>query len=985
MQTFAFSNADDESMPLIALIMKFLSMNNSTPKEVVFKTADVLCKRLAIEKIQLSDAIRLNIIDKLMSLAPHLCIRPLKEVSIIVSTPQSHLILVIDTSGSMNSVIMELQRQIKIWLTRAMSSYTGFTIIFFDTRVYGPFTTLDCLDIHHGNGGTAAIPALEKLRQILQTHTNSHVMFCTDGEFDERMNAYSIAQLVGVTNFVMLFPTHTPETIVSEHRTYLPRITPPNTSICAESLSISEVVSFFNRTMPSQNFSTIEQVLYSVIANEYVMFKNMTIFQMNKLIDIVLGYTNHEIVHNFFSHIIGMYNVMMCRSGDLMNTLRSTEMRLMWGLLQPLKKRLSNIPDTNIHIATTSMVMTFIEQFESQICDMRDKRIAELVKMKTHQAIQEIQEIRTAFNDMKKVDDYDRIMVEIQKMKKKGFRVISVKFNYIANVQLDMFKGFLNIKKEDLLEIFKMCASVGICDKSDPDAIEFVIDPRGQGLVNVYRLMTYRKTDDIKMTLTATHTIRILLGFFSTQFSNYTFTNDHLIIKNAILKLIVSNISQMIMSNVTNMNEPANSNPEWIRILADVSQKVQIKIPITPPPTDTFLWIKTDNCLVLNTNILKDIVAKNTALYVYRVVSSCDRQVQINRINTITLTVNDFANCTIVKIDKEQTPDEWLNEVVKIKQFSHDGSSMPITNKMILQEKLHSEVTEFVRKYWKSGHRLINTGGIAHPASCFGATDIIRRTVDAWMRMAWSKYKTENNIQNPSQFPVVSHPSHVSHVVNWMIEYVKLVPITYTTTKLETIPIIEIVNKIDKITWESLYTISMICEHDGFSKMSGDEQTTIVRNIKFPSSKISITSTSVHTDMLPKICEIANQVSQKLIPIDVVCGIGKNVNIKIRSIDDWIKMEENLSDVLGRAEIEQMKFVLEDFTCPISGEIFTDPVSYGGHIYEKDSLNRWFEYNPNRSSPLTRQTCDKNGEPLKMIAPPSLFMAELTKFKIANV
>jgi hypothetical protein len=75
------------------------------------------------------------------------------------------------------------------------------------------------------------------------------------------------------------------------------------------------------------------------------------------------------------------------------------------------------------------------------------------------------------------------------------------------------------------------------------------------------------------------------------------------------------------------------------------------------------------------------------------------------------------------------------------------------------------------------------------------------------------------------------------------------------------------------------------------------------------------------------------------------------------------------------------KYDPEDFICPISGDVFNDPVSFGGHIYDYDYLIKWFETDPTHSSPLTRKTLSKKGEPLEIRIPNYKFRRELALYK----
>jgi hypothetical protein len=81
---------------------------------------------------------------------------------------------------------------------------------------------------------------------------------------------------------------------------------------------------------------------------------------------------------------------------------------------------------------------------------------------------------------------------------------------------------------------------------------------------------------------------------------------------------------------------------------------------------------------------------------------------------------------------------------------------------------------------------------------------------------------------------------------------------------------------------------------------------------------------------------------------------------------------------------EGSKYDSTDFLCPITQEVLYDPICFGGHIYNFDSLQEWFKHDPTCSSPLTRQTLSKKGKPLKIKDIKDVkygFYRELIKFK----
>jgi U-box domain len=71
----------------------------------------------------------------------------------------------------------------------------------------------------------------------------------------------------------------------------------------------------------------------------------------------------------------------------------------------------------------------------------------------------------------------------------------------------------------------------------------------------------------------------------------------------------------------------------------------------------------------------------------------------------------------------------------------------------------------------------------------------------------------------------------------------------------------------------------------------------------------------------------------------------------------------------------------QEFICPITCEVFENPVFFGGHFYEADDLEKWFVSSGNRSSPMTRKTYNADGSLLEKILAPSYVIAQLEQFK----
>ena len=169
---------------------------------------------------------------------------------------------------------------------------------------------------------------------------------------------------------------------------------------------------------------------------------------MNNIVELLLQYPETNLVHQYFSNLVGMYHKLITSSGDLMNTIRSPEMRTLWTFLQPLKRRVGLVDEKNIHFLTTQMVHQFLEDFENQVASVRNDRISQLKKqVQTGETQKEIEQIREALKNMKRVDEYDRIITNINSLKSK-FPTIPVKFYYPLQLTATyIIKGFPEIPK----------------------------------------------------------------------------------------------------------------------------------------------------------------------------------------------------------------------------------------------------------------------------------------------------------------------------------------------------------------------------------------------------------------------------------------------------------------------------------------------------------------------------------------------------------
>lgn len=990
----AFEFGENEKLSPIALIAKANSVNKDSEKKQIFSTFEALTRRLTLEKVQIMNTMKLKIVDNIMQFAPHLAIRPISDMGVSTTISSKPLVVLIDTSGSMSSSIVSLQLNLKLWINSKLKdgTYNQCTIIFFESLVHGPFYSIDCLNKVHGSGGTNVVPALQILKHTLQgLNCPSDVIFITDGDFNEGKNAYNFGSLQNIENFVMVFPSHTPENTIVDHYAYLPRITPPNTPIYSSGIGKNEAFDevLNDKLVPSYKVQ-IERTLYTPICGEYLMLTGLSLFQMNSIVGNILKYTEEEgsMVHNFFSYIMGVYNAMATKGGDLLNTLRSEEMKLLWQLLQPLKKTLQQVNITNVHYPTTSLVYDFLESYEGEIVGKRDARINELKKKgNSKEVAEEIANIKKSFECMKRVDEYERIMIDIEKLKQRGFPSIYVKYNYKPSISSDAFKGFPNLSRQDVLEIYKTIASIGVVycvnNKIDPDTVELVLDPEGCGLILALRLMTYSKSDENKMTLTATLVSRMMFGFFATQIlQGYIHSDDHDKIKLLLWKHVVNFSSHAILFNMTNMTEPSNCAPEWIKILNTISSTTNIKVTYTPPTASLSVWEESNGVWILNQKVLNDMTTKNSALYAYRYIQGFgDRgYAQVTTNHVIKIENNEIDNFILKVSGKEQTWEEWKDFPVR-SFVCNDGTNFIVTNGMIVQERINLNVDDFLKANFEAGHRLINKAGIVHPATCY-QSGIIKQTVQYWFLESWklmlNHYKDEIGHLSKYSYPTVTNDKEFE-IVKKLIEIALFAsPISYDTTKnVQVYPwlVTKCANIFDEKFVNIIFNITNIKD---FGKMSGEAQTKVV--MELPEESVDLSSINVAPELLILAKRLAEDLRTKFQPIESVTGVGKNGQQK-KNADVLISLLEtpdfNLDEFLN-LKIEDL-LSSDDFCCPITGDVFEDPVMFDNHIYERNALLQWLT--TSYTSPLTRRKYGDDGKLLQICEPPSLFVTTLKKFK----
>jgi hypothetical protein len=988
----AFEFGENDKISAIALIAKANAVDKSMDRHLIYNTLDSLTRRLTTEKVQVMNTMKIKLVDNIMRYAPHFSIRPITDIGVSSVVTPKPLVVLVDSSGSMSSVIKSMQQNLKQWIDQRLhdGTYCGCTLIFFGSNVHGPFYDTNCLNVVHESGGTSVVPALRALQHTLKGSHGSDVIFITDGDFNEGKSAYDFGLLDNIENFVMVFPDHTPQNTVIDHYAYLPRITKPNTPVYSvKKESTGTFDSILSDKLTESYKVHIERTLYTPICGEYLMLTGLSLFQMNSIVNLILQYPQEDsaLVHNFFSYIMGVYNAMATKGGDLLNTLRSEEMKLLWQLLQPLKKTLQQVNPTNIHYSTTSLVYDFLESYEGEIVGKRDARIAELKKRGNTKEIQdEIANIKKSFECMKRVDEYDRIMIDIEKLKARGHSSIHVKYNYRANISSDAFKGFPNLSRADMTEIYKMIGSIGLTNKTDPNALELVLDPEGSGLILVLRLLTYKKTDESKITLTATLVSRMMFGFFATQIlGGYVHTDDHDKIKLLLWKHTMNFSSQAILFNMTNTSESSNTAPEWIKILNTISLTTDISVQKTPP--DMTLWTLNPNDSskwILNSSVLNSLATKNSALFAYRVIQGFGSRLstQVSTRYYVNIPKEEIPNFILKVSGKEQQWYEWRDLPLKTLTLS-SGEVLIITNGMDLQDGLHIHVDDFLQRHFESGHRLINKAGVSHPATTYG-TGLVKQSVHAWFMNCWQTmlehYKDELGHLAKYKFPTVITDQEFNQV-KCLIELALIShpypsAIYYDKLHTEPTPAWLITQKAEIFDEDFVNIVASISNIPDFNKATGEQQVKLVQ-------KLEKEQNGLFCDV-PEIIEnattLALELRSKFQPIEVITGIGFNVKPR-KQINKLLTILEssdfNLDEFLSMSPEDSIS--VEDFCCPISGDIFENPIMFDGHVYEKSSLEQWFK--TSRSSPLTRRTHGDDGKILELINPPTVFMSALNKYK----
>lgn len=454
---------------------------------------------------------------------------------------------------------------------------------------------------------------------------NNPSLYCLISRFlvmDSFTNKTEVNELVNVIYkrlFTEKYYVFGHDCLFCEFREQLIRIAPYK---CIIPFNEMMIINFTNSTR-------IKSEISDVILNQYVLLKNMTLDDWQKIIHNVLTCSDHKIVDNFFFHFTKMFNLIYQNLEFMLSTNQTQQEHLLYNLnfifglldelenpsmlnlkfLSSFKIILNNVLTTNIHTNIVSNVIKTIDYIMVQCCFQRDELIRKNSIM--------LPDTMCLFSEIWKHDISDSYCVDNQKLKNCGHSIIYIKYN--CNEQINR-RNFLKnqydiLENQNYLEIYKKITSIVICDKTDLGAIEFVLDPHGQGLLNVIKFIIWL---DDGIALSDTHIIKILFGFFSTQFSKYKAIPSHQIIKNTIYKLIKTSLNPMIMSNLTYMDHCSNSAYEWLKILIDVSRKINIKINFRP--SDESLWTQCEDYFEINQNALYDVFCKSNALRIYHTI-----------------------------------------------------------------------------------------------------------------------------------------------------------------------------------------------------------------------------------------------------------------------------------------------------------------------------------------------------------------------------
>jgi len=977
----AFGGADSWTMPFSALALKLCGRTVNTSFEEIVQNVKAFIKRYTenpTHQQNITSSTISEIRKVIINQCPHLTIQMLdgQNLTIQNSTMKSSVVFVIDSSGSMSNYIMKFQENFKLWCIANKNKYDKMHFIFFGTYVHGPYT-FDEVDWKkkYDGGSTCALNALNVLNNLLTTMKNTEVVFMTDGAFDDGLSIYDkVVGKMSANKLLMIFPDHTSQNVIDEHKAYLPRISEPNSVIATETFDRNSTnLRQMLDTQMSIVLNRVKNPLVTSICGKYLMLTKLTSPEIGTMLESLLKPAMPvNLVSQFFANLIGLYDEMLTNSGDLMNTLRSEEMRSMWTFMQPLKKRINEalLDPKNIHAASCELVRNFLNDFEKKVIRRKDDRIAYLNKQpQTNIITSEIKSINDAFKDMKRVDDYEVINQQIGELMQKH-PSICVKYFSPLNKELniDQIKTFPMTPINVVNELYGTISSLGVCSDKDPDHIRLVLDPKCEGLVLVMRLITYDARDEVKLTLGTVLVTRILFGFYVTQMlQNYNYHPSHQKIRLLIWQYVYNYSNSFVMSSITDPNEPLNTCPPSVKILHNLACHSNVSCSIVKNP---YLWIEKNGRMVLNQKLIEDVIVENNILMIYNLIVSQKLSVNITTRHHIVIPFSDFV---MIRGKNAQTWEQWGNTIV---EYSH---GIPVTKLMLLQESgLEQNATDFLKKYFDRGHRLILKDAEVRPK--FNGPVFQQQLVDDWIITAFAKCKEPLNLQeNTSALPYVSSEAERQQVIAYFENHYETNPLTYDTSTNVVIPTMAILNNLGRSNLDN-FVLMTILNDPSFNKLPNPEKHERIKQLMSsydPSLSVADTPYTYYPEMADQMNNLTQTINEKLIetiPVITVPVYQSQTQERAQVIDSF-----DLDKVFEA--VHTNKLTADMFMCPIMHTTFDDPVLFGGHMYERIALMQWLSYDERKSSPLTRQTHDEFGVRLAITEPPREFIEALATFK----
>jgi hypothetical protein len=295
---------------------------------------------------------------------------------------------------------------------------------------------------------------------------------------------------------------------------------------------------------------------------------------------------------------------------------------------------------------------------------------------------------------------------------------------------------------------------------------------------------------------------------------------------------------------------------------------------------------------------------------------------------------------------------------------------------------------------------MINKSGSAHPAATFGDTTYVRPVFDLWIRAAWTDFVQMKGLSTKSALPIVPSAALRDELASWLDQRTISRPLFYSRDHVVQISIADVIRELispvstgrrssdsesgaaaaASSSSPSLFSSDVLsialqmATVDGFGRMTGDEQVKLMATIAAAAIPSPIAKPK---EVSEKIQTIIPKVAERFAIRPTVTGEGKSFPMKIKT-DSEI---DDIGKALANAEDPLAGFDESDFVDPLGYEVFVDPVSFGGHLYERSQIEQWLSIDARRSSPLTRQTHDSNGAPLQVLPPPGSFVTALAIFR----